>query len=80
MSWAAALAANTGCCPPCLISLDDLAVLSTGKRLHLVSVSRLRVVEPVVLHPLALEKQAQPVVRFLAQLGRGVATVWIRPD
>ncbi|RSS49090.1 lantibiotic dehydratase [Streptomyces sp. WAC05858] len=63
-----------------LIPLDDLAVLSTGKRLHLVSLSRRRVVEPVVLHPLALEKQAPPLVRFLAQLGRGFATAWTQFD
>ncbi|MFF4362809.1 lantibiotic dehydratase [Streptomyces sp. NPDC001604] len=62
------------------IPLDDLAVLSTGKRLHLVSVSRRRVVEPAVLHPLALEKQAPPVARFLAQLGRGFATAWTQFD
>ncbi|NEW72600.1 lantibiotic dehydratase [Streptomyces rhizosphaericus] len=62
------------------IPLDDLAVLSTGKRLHLVSLSRRRVVEPVVLHPLALEKQAPPLVRFLAQLGRGFATAWTQFD
>ncbi|MFJ6740591.1 lantibiotic dehydratase [Streptomyces sp. NPDC091279] len=59
-----------------LIPLDDLAVLSTGKHLHLVSLSRRRVVEPVVLHPLALDKQAPPIARFLAQLGRGFATAW----
>ncbi|KPI02187.1 Thiopeptide-type bacteriocin biosynthesis domain containing protein [Actinobacteria bacterium OK074] len=63
-----------------LIPLDDLAVLSTGTYLHLVSLSRRRVVEPVVLHPLALDKQAPPVARFLAQLGRGFATAWTRFD
>ncbi|PJE96957.1 lantibiotic dehydratase [Streptomyces carminius] len=64
----------------CLIPLDDLAVLSTSKRLHLVSLSRRRVVEPVVLHPLALEKQAPPIARFIALLGRGFATAWTRFD
>ncbi|MGW1032299.1 lantibiotic dehydratase [Streptomyces antibioticus] len=59
-----------------LIPLDDLAVFSTSKRLHLVSLSRRRVVEPVVLHPLALEKQAPPIARFIALLGRGFATAW----
>lgn len=63
-----------------VIPLDDLAVLSTSKRLHLVSLSRRRVVEPVVLHPLALEKQAPPIARFLALLGRGFATAWTRFD
>ncbi|MFJ7773221.1 lantibiotic dehydratase [Streptomyces sp. NPDC097107] len=63
-----------------VIGLDDLAVVSTGRRLHLVSVSRRRVVEPVVLHPLALEKQAPPMARFLAMLGRGFATAWTAFD
>ncbi|MYU02160.1 lantibiotic dehydratase [Streptomyces sp. SID8350] len=63
-----------------VIPLDDLAVLSTGKRLLLVSLSRRRVVEPVVLHPLALEKQAPPIARFLALLGRGFTTSWTRFD
>ncbi|MGP2442460.1 lantibiotic dehydratase [Streptomyces sp. JW3] len=63
-----------------LIPLDDLAILSTSERLHLVSLSRRRVVEPVVLHPLALEKQAPPIARFLALLGRGFATAWTQFD
>ncbi|WP_405769607.1 lantibiotic dehydratase [Streptomyces sp. NBC_01538] len=63
-----------------LIPLDDLAVLSTSKRLHLVSLSRRRVVEPIVLHPLALEKQAPPIARFIALLGRGFATAWTQFD
>jgi hypothetical protein len=57
-----------------VIGLDDLAVFSTGRYLHLVSVSRRRVIEPVVLHPLAMEKQAPPIARFLAMIGRGFAT------
>ncbi len=63
-----------------LIPLDDLAVLSTSKRLHLVSLSRRRIVEPVVLHPLALEKQAPPIARFIALVGRGFATAWTQFD
>lgn len=63
-----------------VIGLDDLAVLSTSRRLHLVSLSRRRVVEPVVLHPLALEKQAPPLARFLARMGRGFATAWTKFD
>ncbi|WP_051815122.1 lantibiotic dehydratase [Streptomyces violaceoruber] len=63
-----------------LIGVDDLAVFSTGEQLHLVSMSRRRIVEPHVLHPLALEKQAPPLVRFLAQLGRGFATAWTAFD
>ncbi|MDI3409447.1 lantibiotic dehydratase [Streptomyces cavernicola] len=63
-----------------VITLDDLAVYGTGHSLHLVSISRRKVVEPVVLHPLALEKQAPPVARFLAMLGRGFATHWTEFD
>ncbi|NBE54945.1 lantibiotic dehydratase [Streptomyces boluensis] len=63
-----------------VITLDDLAVYATGHSLHLVSISRRQVVEPVVLHPLALEKQAPPVARFLAMLGRGFATHWTEFD
>ncbi|MCQ4203495.1 lantibiotic dehydratase [Streptomyces coelicoflavus] len=63
-----------------LIGVDDLAVFSTGEQLHLVSMSRRRIVEPYVLHPLALEKQAPSLARFLAQLGRGFATAWTAFD
>lgn len=63
-----------------LIGIDDLAVYSTGRDLYLVSLSRRRIVEPHVLHPLALEKQAPPLARFLAQLGRGFATAWTAFD
>ncbi|MEW2425735.1 lantibiotic dehydratase [Streptomyces nigra] len=63
-----------------LIDIDDLAVYSTGQVLHLVSVSRRRIVEPHVLHPLALEKQVPPLARFLAQLGRGFTTAWTEFD
>ncbi|MFD3826801.1 lantibiotic dehydratase [Streptomyces sp. NPDC058625] len=63
-----------------LIPLDDLAVLSTSKRMHLVSLSRRRVVEPVILHPLSLEKQAPPIAQFIALLNRGFATAWTQFD
>ncbi|WP_353942811.1 lantibiotic dehydratase [Streptomyces sp. HUAS MG91] len=63
-----------------LIGIDDLAVFSTGKQLYLVSMGRRRVVEPHVFHPLALEKQAPPLARFLAMLGRGFATAWTAFD
>ncbi|MET8342479.1 lantibiotic dehydratase [Streptomyces microflavus] len=63
-----------------VIPLDDLAVLTTGRRMHLVSISRRRVVEPVVLHPLALEKQAPPIARFMALLARSFAGAWTRFD
>ncbi|MFF4575688.1 lantibiotic dehydratase [Streptomyces sp. NPDC001410] len=63
-----------------IVGVDDLAVFSTDRHLHLVSVSRRRVVEPLVLHPLALEKQAPPLARFLAMLNRGSVTAWTAFD
>ncbi|MFF3493728.1 lantibiotic dehydratase [Streptomyces sp. NPDC002795] len=63
-----------------VIPVSDLAVMSTSRRLLLVSMSRRQVVEPVVLHALALEKQAPPLARFIANLGRGFATAWTRFD
>ncbi|MGW3635247.1 lantibiotic dehydratase [Streptomyces sp. NPDC005122] len=63
-----------------IIGLDDLAVFSTGKRLYLASISRRRVVEPLVLHPLALKKQAPPLARFLAMISRESATAWTAFD
>ncbi|MFE0654582.1 lantibiotic dehydratase [Streptomyces sp. NPDC059534] len=63
-----------------VMTVDDLAVLSTGEHLHLVSISRRRVVEPLVLHPLAMEKQAPPLARFLAMLGRAAGTAWTAFD
>ncbi|MFJ4869068.1 lantibiotic dehydratase [Streptomyces sp. NPDC088757] len=63
-----------------VIPLEDLAVYSTGRRMLLVSLSRRCVVEPVVLHPLALEKQAPPIARFVALLSRSFAAAWTRFD
>ncbi|MCX5206027.1 lantibiotic dehydratase [Streptomyces sp. NBC_00237] len=63
-----------------VIPLDDLAVMSTGTTLLLVSLSRRQIVEPVVLHSLALEKQAPPLARFLARVARAPATTWTQFD
>jgi thiopeptide-type bacteriocin biosynthesis protein len=63
-----------------VIGLDDLAVVSNGKHLYLASISRRRVIEPLVLHALDLEKQAPPIARFLAMLGRGSTTAWTAFD
>ncbi|WP_018687080.1 lantibiotic dehydratase [Actinokineospora enzanensis] len=62
------------------IELGDLAVTATRDRLHLVSASSSRVVEPEVLHALALDKQPPVIVRFLAHLSRGYDTTWTRLD
>ncbi|MGW5097427.1 lantibiotic dehydratase [Streptomyces nodosus] len=63
-----------------VIDVDDLAVFSTGRHLYLASISRRRVVEPLVLHPLALQKQAPPLARLLAMLTRGSVTAWTAFD
>ncbi|MFJ7589545.1 lantibiotic dehydratase [Streptomyces sp. NPDC097617] len=63
-----------------VLDLDDLALTSTGTHLFLVSLSRRQVVEPVVLHALALEKQAPPLARLLALATRSSATAWTRFD
>ncbi len=59
-----------------IIAVDDLAVTATPDRLHLVSMSRRRVIEPQVYHALALEKQAPPLARFLACLPRAFCARW----
>ncbi|WP_034088887.1 lantibiotic dehydratase [Streptacidiphilus albus] len=59
-----------------VIDLEDLAVTATRDRLHLVSVSRRQVVEPLVFHAMALDKQAPPLARFLVHLPRAFTTAW----
>ncbi|WP_410580153.1 lantibiotic dehydratase [Amycolatopsis sp. lyj-108] len=63
-----------------VISLDDLAVTATRTGLHLVSLSRRRVLEPQVVHALALEKQPPPLARFLAHLSRALGATWHQFD
>ncbi|MGH3949048.1 MAG: lantibiotic dehydratase [Pseudonocardiaceae bacterium] len=63
-----------------LISLGDLALVADWHRLHLVQVSRTRTVEPHLFHALALEQQAPPLARFLAQLSRASSAVYHRFD
>jgi thiopeptide-type bacteriocin biosynthesis protein len=59
-----------------VIEPDDIAVTATGGSLHLVSMSRRRVIEPQVFHALALEKQPPPLARFLAHLPRALGATW----
>ncbi|GGM68212.1 hypothetical protein GCM10012275_43430 [Longimycelium tulufanense] len=59
-----------------VISVGDLAVTATRDRLHAVSLSRRRVVEPQVFHALALDKQPPPLARFLAHLPRASVAAW----
>ena len=59
-----------------VVALDDLAITATGERLHLVSISGERVLEPQVLHALALDKQPPPLARFLAHLSRALGAAW----
>ncbi|MFJ8754592.1 lantibiotic dehydratase [Streptomyces sp. NPDC102441] len=58
------------------IPLDDLALTATHSRLHLVSISRRRIIEPQVFHAMALEKQPPPLARFLAHLPRAFTASW----
>ncbi|SDC73883.1 lantibiotic dehydratase [Actinokineospora iranica] len=63
-----------------LITVDDLAITATRDRLHLVSRSRRRVVEPQVFHALALNKQPPLIARFLAHLPRAFSAAWYQFD
>jgi thiopeptide-type bacteriocin biosynthesis protein len=58
------------------VPISDLAITATRDRLHLVSMSRRRVVEPQVFHALALDKQAPLLARFLAHLPRAFVAAW----
>lgn len=61
------------------IDIDDLAVTATRHRLHVVSLSRRRVIEPHVLHALAA-KQQPPLARMLGELSRALQAGWIGFD
>lgn len=63
-----------------VLELDDVAITATTGRLHLVSLSRRLVMEPLVFHALDLTKQAPPVARFLARLTRGFGHGWTSFD
>ncbi|WP_137814979.1 lantibiotic dehydratase [Gandjariella thermophila] len=63
-----------------LLTVNDLGVTATRDRLHLVSLSRRRVVEPQVFHALDLRKQPPAVVRFLAHLPRAFSAGWYQFD
>ncbi|WP_216207002.1 lantibiotic dehydratase [Amycolatopsis aidingensis] len=64
---------------PAAIGVDDLAITATRHRLHLVSLSRRRVVEPLVLHALA-PKQQPPLARLLGELPGALGTGWLGFD
>jgi thiopeptide-type bacteriocin biosynthesis protein len=59
-----------------VISVDDLAVTATADQLYLASMSRRQIIEPQVIHALALDKQAPPLARFLAGLPRACCPVY----
>lgn len=65
--------------PDGAIGVDDLALTATTRRLHLVSVSRGRVVKPVVLHALA-PKQQPPLARFVGEVSRALDSGWVGFD
>jgi thiopeptide-type bacteriocin biosynthesis protein len=54
-----------------LIPLSDLAVTYHQGRLHVVSLSRARVLEAAIPHPLQLECQTPTIARFVDELQRG---------
>ncbi|MCX4682204.1 lantibiotic dehydratase [Streptomyces sp. NBC_01433] len=56
---------------PDVIAPDDLAVICDQERLHLVSLSRGKVLEAAIPHPLQLECQTPAVARFLDEMQRG---------
>lgn len=56
---------------PDLIPPSDLAVTCHHGRLHLVSLSRARVLEAAIPHPLQLECQTPTIARFVDELQRG---------
>ncbi|MGW1783956.1 lantibiotic dehydratase [Streptomyces sp. NPDC002143] len=56
---------------PDLIPPSDLAVTCHQGRLHLVSLSRARVLEAAIPHPLQLECQTPTIARFVDELQRG---------
>lgn len=64
---------------PGAVRVDDLAVTASGHRLHLVSLSQRRIVEPAVLHALA-PKQQPPLARLLGSLTRALDVGWIGFD
>jgi thiopeptide-type bacteriocin biosynthesis protein len=68
------LGEHPGPCPADYVGLDDLAVTADDGRLLLVRISDGRCVEPQTFHALALEKQAPPIVRVLANLPRAFTT------
>ena len=61
------------------IRVDDLAITATHQRLHLVSLSRRRVIEPQVLHALA-PKQQPSLARFVGELTRALDVGWMGFD
>lgn len=54
-----------------VIPPDDLAVICDGQRLHLVSLSRRRILEPAIPHPLEIEVETPTIARFLDEMQRG---------
>lgn len=67
-------------CDDATIAQHDLAITATRDGLHLVSISRMQVVEPQVFHGLALQKQPPSLARFLIHLSRGLAASWHKFD
>ncbi|GGM20795.1 hypothetical protein GCM10010129_76340 [Streptomyces fumigatiscleroticus] len=56
--------------PDAALDLDDLGVVADARRLHLVSLSTGRLLEPSVLNAVELSGATHPLVRFVCELPR----------
>ncbi|WP_164842752.1 lantibiotic dehydratase [Actinoplanes solisilvae] len=59
---------------PETIGVDDIAVTADGQRLHLVSISRRRALQPVAVNTVEPVRHAHPLTRFLAEAPVALAT------
>ncbi|MEU2615400.1 lantibiotic dehydratase [Micromonospora sp. NPDC007271] len=56
------------------VGLDDIAVTADAHRLHLVSISRQRALQPVAVNAVEPVRHAHPLARFLAEAPMALAT------
>ncbi|MFI6900335.1 lantibiotic dehydratase [Nonomuraea sp. NPDC050394] len=57
-----------------VIALEDLAVTADAHRLYLVSLSRRRVLAPMLFNAVDLHRHTHPLARFLAEIGAALAS------
>jgi thiopeptide-type bacteriocin biosynthesis protein len=60
-----------------LLPLEDLAVSGDAEGLYLVSLARQRVVEPTVLNAVEFRNFSHPLIRFLCEISRARAAVYM---